>query len=249
MNKEIKSAQLFVTCLVDQFYPDVGFAVVNLLEELGLTITFHTDQTCCGQPAYNGGFVKEARQMARHTIDVLSQSGAPVVVPSGSCGDMIIHRYAEILKDDPEYAAKATAVSNRTYELTQFLVDVLQVDNVQVQSNGRFTYHASCHGLRGLGLREQPKKLLETAEEGTAVPLAGAEECCGFGGLFAVKMADISSQILDKKLDNIEATEADVLVGSDVSCLMHMAGGLHRRGCPIKVQHIAQLLKVESKQA
>lgn len=245
MNQNIKTVQLFVTCLVDKFYPDVGFAVVNLLEELGLTVQYQPAQTCCGQPAFNGGFVNEARQMARHTIDVLSQSDAPIVVPSGSCGDMIIHRYAEILQDDPAYAEKAKAVGKRTYELTQFLVDVLQVENVGVTCNGRFTYHPSCHGLRGLGLRKQPRTLLANAEAGKQVELPDAESCCGFGGLFAVKMGDISGEILDKKLNNVEATGADVLVGGDVSCLMHMSGGLHRRGSKIEAKHIAELLTIE----
>ncbi len=245
MADEIKSVQLFVTCLVDKFYPDAGFAVVNIVEALGLKVTFHLSQTCCGQPAFNGGFLPEAQKMARHTIDVHSQSEDPIVVPSGSCGDMMIHQYAKILKDDPNYAEKATAVSQRTYEFTQFLVDVLQVNNIKADCGGCMTYHSSCHGLRGLGLREQPKKLLETASEDQLTPLPGAEECCGFGGLFAVKMGDISSEILTTKLDNVESTGADVLVGGDVSCLMHMAGGLHRRGSHVQVKHIAEVLKVE----
>ena len=246
-DKKITSVQLFVTCLMDKFYPDAGFAVVQLLEALGLQVSFHMAQTCCGQPAFNGGFLKEAQGMARHTIDVLSQSDDPIVVPSGSCGDMIIHHYADILKDDPSYAQKATAVSQRTYEFTQFLVDVLKVDNVKASCGGCMTYHASCHGLRGLGVKEQPQKLLDTAVPEERTPLPGAEECCGFGGLFAVKMGNISSEILAKKLDDIESTGADVLVGGDVSCLMHMAGGLHRRGSKIQVKHIAEVLTLQGK--
>lgn len=244
--KAIQSVQLFVTCLVDNFYPDAGFAVVNILEKLGLRVTFHQAQTCCGQPAFNGGFWPEARDMARHTIDVLSQSDAPVVVPSGSCGDMIIHRYAEILKDDRDYAVKARAVAGRTYEFTAFLVDVLgAADRIEANCGGCMTYHASCHGLRGLGLRSQPRKLLQNSAEGALVELEGAEECCGFGGLFAVKMGEISGKILDEKLNKVEATGVDVLVGGDVSCLMHMAGGLHRRGSQIQAKHIAEVLEVK----
>lgn len=242
MKNKIQTVQLFVTCLVDKFYPDVGFAVVDLLEGLGLTVQYQPAQTCCGQPAFNGGFRKEAQQMARHTIDVLTESDAPIVVPSGSCGDMMIHRYAEILHDDAVYAERAAAVARRTYELTQFLVDVLGVKRVGVVCNGRFTYHPSCHGLRNLGLREQPRTLLAQAEDGQQIDLHEAESCCGFGGLFAVKMSNISGEMLNKKLDNIEASGADVLVGGDVSCLMHMSGGLHRRGSQIEVKHIAQLL-------
>ena len=243
MQTEIKSVQLFVTCLVDQFFPDVGFAVVEILEQLGLTIEFPQAQTCCGQPAFNSGFWEDARAMARHTIDVLAQSDAPIVIPSGSCADMIIHHYAEILAADPDYGPKAKAVAGRTYEITQFLVDVLGVTNVQAKAGGCLTYHASCHGLRGLGIKEQPRKLLQNVSGAEQKELPGAEECCGFGGLFAVKMSDISAAIMRRKLDNIESTGADTLVGADVSCLMHLAGGLRRRGSKVQVKHLAEILQ------
>jgi len=243
MQTEIKSVQLFVTCLVDQFFPDVGFAVVEILEQLGLTVEFPQAQTCCGQPAFNSGFWDDARAMARHTIDVLSQSDAPIVIPSGSCADMIIHHYAEILAADPDYGPKAKALAERTYEFTQFLVDVLGVTNVQAKAGGCLTYHASCHGLRGLGIKEQPRKLLQNVSGAEQKELPGAEECCGFGGLFAVKMSDISAAIMRRKLDNIESTGADTLVGADVSCLMHLAGGLRRRGSKVQVKHLAEILQ------
>src|SRR6266542_3168001 len=153
--------QLLVTCLVDQFYPDTGMAVVTLLERLGLRVDVPANQTCCGQPAFNAGFTDEARAMARHTIDVLSVSDAPVVIPSGSCGDMVIHQYATLLKDDLVYGPKAAALDARTYELTQFLVDVMGVTDVGAVAGGRVTYHACCHGLRGLGVKQQPLQLLE----------------------------------------------------------------------------------------
>lgn len=243
MQTEIKSVQLFVTCLVDQFFPDVGFAVVEILENLGLKVEYPQAQTCCGQPAFNAGFWNDARAMARHTIDVLSQSDAPVVIPSGSCGDMVIHHYAEILANDPEYGPKAAALAQRTYEFTQFLVDVLGVADVQARAGGCLTYHASCHGLRGLGLKQQPRKLLSNVSGAEQKELPGAEECCGFGGLFAVKMSNISAAIMQRKLDNIEATGADTVVGADVSCLMHIAGGLRRRGSKIQVKHLAEILR------
>ena len=242
MRTDIKSVQLFVTCLVDQFFPDVGFAVVEILEELGLTVDFPQGQTCCGQPAFNGGFWDDARAMARHTIDILSQSDAPVVIPSGSCADMIVHHYPEILAGDPTYAAKANEVASRSYEFTQFLIDVLGVTELRARATGCLTYHASCHGLRGLGLNEQPRRLLANVAGAEQKALPGAEECCGFGGLFAVKMADISVAILQRKLDNIETTGADTVVGTDVSCLMHIAGGLHRRGSKVQVKHLAEVL-------
>jgi L-lactate dehydrogenase complex protein LldE len=243
MKTEIKTVQLFVTCLVDNFFPDGGFAVVEILEALGLTVEFPQDQTCCGQPAFNSGFWDDARAMARHTIDVLSQSEAQIVIPSGSCADMIIHHYAEILAGDPTYAAKAKNVAARTCEFTQFLVDVLDVTDLQAKANGCFTYHASCHGLRGLGIKDQPQQLLQNIAGAEQTELPSAEECCGFGGLFAVKMGDISGAILERKMDNIEATGADTVIGTDVSCLMQIAGGLRRRGSKVQVKHLAEVLR------
>jgi L-lactate dehydrogenase complex protein LldE len=249
MPTNVKSVQLFVTCLVDQFYPDVGFAVVEILEKLGLTVEFPQGQTCCGQPAFNGGFWDDARAMARHTIDILSRSEAPVVIPSGSCGDMIIHHYPEILAGDPVYASQATELAGRTYEFTQFLVDELGVTDLGAHASGCLAYHASCHGLRGLGIDEQPRRLLENVTGIERKQLAGADECCGFGGLFAVKMGDISGAIMQRKLDNIEASGADTIVGTDVSCLMHISGGLHRRGSKVRVKHVAEVLNSGSEGA
>lgn len=240
---DIRTVQLFVTCLVDHFFPEVGMAVVEILEDLGLKVEFPETQTCCGQPAFNGGFWDDARAMARHTIDVLSASPVPIVVPSGSCADMIVHHYPQILAGDITYAAKAKDVAQRTYELTQFLVDVLGVTELGAQARGCLTYHASCHGLRGLGIKEQPRQLLSHITGIEYKELPEAEACCGFGGLFAVKMGDISGAILQRKLDNIEATGADTVIGADVSCLMHIAGGLRRRGSQVKVKHLAEVLK------
>jgi L-lactate dehydrogenase complex protein LldE len=234
--------QLLVTCLVDQFFPDTGMAVVTLLERLGLTVELPENQTCCGQPAFNAGFTDEARDMAKHTIDVLSKSDAPIVIPSGSCGDMVIHQYYRLLKDDAVYGPKAKAVEERTYELTQFLVDVLGVTDVGAVGSGRVTYHACCHGLRGLGVKHQPQQLLEGVKGVERCVLEESEVCCGFGGLFAVKMSDISSAMLGRKLDCIQATTAETVIVTDVSCAMHMNGGLHRRGSHTQVKHLADLL-------
>lgn len=234
--------QLLVTCLVDRFYPDTGEAVVDVLERLGVEVEFPDAQTCCGQPAFNSGYADEARALARHTIDVLSASDAPVVVPSGSCGDMVIHQYEALFTNDPTYAEKARALSHRTYELTQFLVDVLGVTDVGASAQGRLTYHACCHGLRGLNVRTQPLALLGAVRNAEVCPLEEADVCCGFGGLFAVKMADISAGMLARKLDRIEATGADTVVVTDVSCGMHMNGGLHRRGSAVRVLHLADIL-------
>lgn len=234
--------QLFATCLVDHFCPQAGEATVALLERQGLEVHVPADQTCCGQPAFNGGFREEAAAMARHTIDVLSASPDPVVVPSGSCADMMVNHYPALLAADGVYGPKARELAARTYELTQFLVDVLGVTDVRATGVGKLAYHASCHGLRGLGLREQPRRLLHQIAGADVSDLPDAETCCGFGGLFSVKMPELSGAMLSAKLDAIAASGADTVVATDVSCLMHIGGGLSRAGSPVKVRHIAEVL-------
>ena len=216
-----------------------------MLERLGIEVICPDAQTCCGQPAFNAGTVDDARAMARHTIDVLSASPDPVVIPSGSCGDMVIHQYPHLFDDDPAYAAKAKALAARTYEFSQFLVQVCGVIDVGARATGTLTYHACCHGLRGLNVRDEPPALMAGVKGATICPLAESDVCCGFGGLFAVKMADISSAMLARKLDRIQASGADTVVVTDVSCGMHMAGGLHRRGSDVRVRHLADVLAGE----
>jgi L-lactate dehydrogenase complex protein LldE len=234
--------QLFATCLVDQFFPAAGHAAVEVLERCGVDVDVPPDQTCCGQPAFNAGFARDAAAMARATIDALSRSDDPVVVPSGSCADMIVNHYPDLLAGDAEYGPKAKALADRTYEFSQFLVDVLGVDLPAAPAGPTIAYHASCHGLRGLGLREQPRRLLRAAAGTRCADLPDAETCCGFGGLFAVKMGAVSSAMLDSKLDAIERSGAEVVVATDVSCLMHIGGGLHRRGSRVRARHIAEIL-------
>jgi L-lactate dehydrogenase complex protein LldE len=234
--------QLFATCLVDQFFPDAGHAAVEVLERCGIEVCVPPDQTCCGQPAFNGGFTAEAAAMARATIDVLSRSEDPVVVPSGSCAEMIVRHYPELLAGDATYGPRAKALAARTYEFTQFLVDVLGVEPPAVPVGPSLAYHASCHGLRGLGLREQPRRLLRAVAGSRCADLSDAETCCGFGGLFAVKMGPVSCAMLESKLDAIDASGADVVVATDVSCLMHIGGGLRRRGSRVRTKHIAEIV-------
>ena len=238
----IARVQLLVTCLVDRLFPDTGMAVVRILEKLGVAVDCPAAQTCCGQPAFNAGFRDDARALARHTVDVFSASPAPVVIPSGSCGDMVIHQYAALLADDPVYAARARGLAARTFEFTQFLVEQLGVTDLGRTGEGTVAYHACCHGLRGLGIRDQPTTLIDHVDGLTRVPLPEHDVCCGFGGLFAVKMSDISSAMLARKLDCIEHCGASTIAVTDVSCAMHMAGGLHRRGSPVTVRHVADLL-------
>jgi L-lactate dehydrogenase complex protein LldE len=231
-----------VTCMIDSLAPDVGFAVVQLLERAGVQVEVPKGQTCCGQPAFNAGCWDDARAMARHVVDVFGKSDAPVVVPSGSCGDMVIHQAPHLLATDPDYANRARALGQRTYELTAFLVDVLGITDLGASFDGRLTYHPACHGLRGLGLNTQPRALVDCIRGAQVCPLPEAETCCGFGGLFALKMADISSSLLARKIANIEASGADTVVATDISCLIHIAGGLRRRGSPIRAKHLAELL-------
>jgi L-lactate dehydrogenase complex protein LldE len=240
-------AQLMVTCMIDSLAPDVGFAVVRLLEKAGIEVEVPGRQTCCGQPAFNAGCWDDARAMARHVVDVFGGSDAPVVVPSGSCGDMVIHQAPYLLADDPDYAGRAKALADRTYELTAFLVDVLGVTDTGASFDGRLTYHPACHGLRGLGLASQPRVLVESIRGAEVCPLPEAETCCGFGGLFALKMADISGSLLARKIANIEATGADTVVATDISCLLHIGGGLRRQGSSVQVKHLAELLADEGR--
>lgn len=240
-----RRVQLFATCLVETIRPQAGLAVVTVLERLGYEVEYPTAQTCCGQPAFNGGAWGDAAPMARHTIDVLSKSDAPIVVPSGSCADMIVHHYPELLADDTVYLPRAQALAARTYEFAQFLVDVAGLKDVGGRGQGAVTYHASCHLLRGLGVRRQPRELLNHVEGVDVRALTGDEECCGFGGLFAVKMSDISGAMLKTKLDHVVESGAQTVVGCDISCLMHIEGGARKRGLPITVCHLAELLAAE----
>lgn len=235
--------QLFVTCLVDSLFPQVGEAVVEVLQRLGLEVEFREAQTCCGQPAYNGGFTAEARRVALHFLDVFEPTAPdPIVAPSGSCAAMVVHAYPELFKDDPPNRARAQSVAARTYEFAQFLVDVLGVTDVGAHSDGTLTYHASCHLLRFLHIADQPLRLLANVRGAQVTALPGADECCGFGGLFSVKFGNVSGAILDKKIENLRAAGAGALVGCDLSCLMHIQGGLNRDGVPVKCLHLAEVL-------
>ncbi|MFZ0013127.1 MAG: (Fe-S)-binding protein [Acidimicrobiia bacterium] len=230
--------QLFVTCLVDSLAPDVGTATVEVLERAGCDVEFPADQGCCGQPALNVGLLDDARTMAASTIDVLDQTRGPIVIPSGSCAAMIIHHYPGLFAGTTR-EAPAQRVAGRVRELTQYLVDDLHTSIRADCGSCKVAYHYSCHGLRQLGLADQADQLLDDVDR---VPLPGDEECCGFGGLFAVEMPAVSSAIMNTKLDRVESSDADTLVGGDISCLLHLEGGLRRRGSPIEVRHIAELL-------
>jgi L-lactate dehydrogenase complex protein LldE len=235
--------------MVDQLYPEVGMAAVELLERFGTDVVFPEAQTCCGQPAFNAGYRKDAREMARHFLDVfwpLVNKGQveAIVAPSGSCVAMVKNQYPILFEDaaDEAYARRATDVARVTYELTQYLVDILGVADTGAGSTNTLTYHPCCHLLRELDVDAQPRALIASLRDTDLVDLPDADECCGFGGLFAVKNADISTEIGRRKVRNIEASGADVVVVNDVSCLTHLNGLLKRDGKPQRVKHIAEIL-------
>lgn len=238
--------QLFVTCLVNAFFPEVGAATVTVLERAGAEVEFPADQTCCGQPAFNAGFHEQARAMLRHTLEVLDATEGPIVLPSGSCAAMLVHHGPDLLQHHSADHARARRVAARTRELSAYLVDTCGLgDGIGGSCPGPVAYHASCHGLRGLGLDHQPQELLDGAADIERVNLEGSEECCGFGGLFSIEMPEVSAAILATKLDNIEESGAAFVVGTDVSCLMHIGGGLRRRETAIEIKHLAEVLAAE----
>ncbi len=231
---------LFVTCLADLFQSNVGKATVELLERLGCEVDFPESQVCCGQPAYNSGYVKESKEAMKRMI-VTFEASEYVVCPSGSCAYML-HEYQHIFAGDPVWEEKAKLLAEKTFELTQFIVDVLKVEDVGAHFDGTVTYHTSCHMTRLLGVRRAPMTLLSHVKGLTYTELPGKEQCCGFGGTFAVKMGKISEQMVDEKVCHIEETEVEYLIGADAGCLMNIGGRINRKGKPIKVLHIAEVL-------
>ena len=232
---------LFVTCLVDLHRPSVGFAAIQLLEEAGCDVEVPRAQTCCGQPAYNSGDRRTAQALGRQVLDAFAGFDY-VVVPSGSCGGMIAHHLPGLFDDDPNLRARADALGAQTYELVQFLTDVMSVQSVQARYDGVATYHDSCAGLRELGIKAQPRALLAGVAGLELREMAEAEVCCGFGGTFCVKYPEISTRMVSDKVADIVATGADTLLAGDLGCLLNMAGRLSREGHPVRVRHVAEVL-------
>jgi L-lactate dehydrogenase complex protein LldE len=236
-----KPVTLFIQCLVDGMYPEVGEAVVRLFENLNIPVDIPIDQTCCGQPAFNSGYRREASIAARRFIEIFEKARV-IVCPSGSCVDMVKHQYPFLFKDDPAWQRRALAVSHKIFELTEYIVDVLKIEDVGASFEGTVTYHDSCHLLRNLGVADQPRKLIAKVRGAKLIEMENAQKCCGFGGLFSVKFPDISTAILEEKVAYIIAARADAVVGCDISCLMNIEGMLKRKNVSIKTLHIAQLL-------
>lgn len=235
-----RRASLMVTCLGDLFFPEVGMSIVRVLRRLGVAVDVPAGQTCCGLPLFNSGYHADATAVAARTLSLFTGS-EHVVVPSGSCAWMIRHEYPGLL-DGVGLRREAEALAARTHEFSQFLVRVLGVTDFTSAVPGRITYHDSCHLLRGLHEAASPRAILGNLRGAELVDLPGADECCGFGGSFAVRLPEVSSQILAKKLANVEATGARCLVACDAGCLMQMGGGLKRRKSPVRAVHLAELL-------
>jgi L-lactate dehydrogenase complex protein LldE len=231
---------LFVTCLVDLHRPTVGFAAIRLLEQAGCQVEVPRAQTCCGQPAYNSGDRETARDLARAILDAFGGYDY-VVVPSGSCGGMLRHHLPTLFEDDPNLRARAEALAERTHELVSFLTDVMGLDRVAGAFSGSVTYHDSCSGLRELGIKAQPRRLLE-ALGATVKEMADPEVCCGFGGTFCVKYPEISTRMVADKAADIAQSGAETLLAGDLGCLLNMAGRLKREGSAVKVRHVAEVL-------
>jgi L-lactate dehydrogenase complex protein LldE len=240
-NKKTPQVGLFVTCLVDLFRPSVGFASIKLLEDAGCTVHVPQAQTCCGQPAYNSGDRADTRAIAEQVIQAFEGFDF-IVAPSGSCAAMLKKHYPGLFAGDAYWEARATAFSAKVYELVSFLTDVMFVSDVKTRLDGSATYHDSCSGLRELNIQSQPRKLLASVEGLSLREMKDSDVCCGFGGTFCVKYSDISDNIVTKKIANIDASGAGLLLAGDMGCLMNMAGKLRRQGSEVDVRHVAEVL-------
>ncbi len=231
---------LFITCMCDIFSANVGKDTVEILERLGCEVDFPEAQTCCGQPAYNSGYITNTKKTMKHMMKVF-RDAEYVVGPSGSCVAML-RSYQDVFHGDTEWQEEAKGFSAKCYELTQFLVDVLGIVDVGSTFKGKVTYHPSCHMTRLLGVKDAPMQLLNHVKGVELVKLPHGEDCCGFGGTFAVKNAVISGQMVQEKADHVKETEAEYLVGGDMACLMNIGGRLSREGRNVKVIHLAEIL-------
>jgi len=232
---------LFIPCFVDLLYPQVGRAIVRIFEKLGHQVECPDRPACCGQPAFNTGYRDEARSVARHFLKVF-RDAETIVVPSGSCTSMIAHHYKELFADEPERLEEAARLEGRVWEFSKFLTEVAQVEDVGARLDKVVAFHDSCHGLRELGIKEGPRRLLSRVRGLTLREMDTAEECCGFGGTFSVKFPEISGGMARTKIDSIVRCGAEAVVGIDASCLLQIRGALSRAGLPVETMHLAEVL-------
>lgn len=232
---------LFVTCIVDQLFPNVGTAMAKVLRRLDFNLDFPKNQTCCGQPAFNSGYREDARKVALHFLDVFRDSEY-IVIPSGSCTSMVGHHFEDLLRDNPADLAAARALSPKVFEFSRFLTEIARVEDVGARLDEIVTYHDSCHALRELKIKDGPRRLLRRVRGLELREMDAAEECCGFGGTFSVKFAELSGAMARTKIDSILRTGATTVVSIDSSCLMQLQGVLSRAGSPIRTTHLAEVL-------
>jgi L-lactate dehydrogenase complex protein LldE len=232
---------LFIPCLIDQFHPQVGKNVVRILKKIGLDVDFADEQTCCGQPFFNAGYWKKAIPLAKRTIKAFKDAKV-VVAPSGSCVTMIRTHYKELFSDNPDWLNQAQELSEKTYELSEFLTHVVQVDDLGASYKGKVTYHDSCQVLRGLGISSEPRQLIKNVKNLELIEMDKPDLCCGFGGLFSFKFPHIAEAMVEEKVKNILASGAEAVVGCEISCLMNIGGYLGYRGISVKTLHLADLL-------
>lgn len=231
----------FGTCLIDMAYPEAGMAAIRLIQREGVEVVFPPEQSCCGQPAYNSGFPEEARRVAEKQMDVFSKP-YPIVVPSGSCAGMMRHHYPRLFQDDPVLRARAAAFSERVFELTEFLVHVLDIQFEDRGAPVTVTWHSSCHAAREMGVVEDSKSLIRRLRNVTLVTLENEHQCCGFGGTFSVKQPEISAAMVADKIEDIQNTGASEVLGGDCGCLMNITGAMGQRKIPITGRHLAEFL-------
>jgi len=243
----MNDVSLFIPCTVDLFLPHIGEATVSLLRRVGVNPVYHPEQTCCGQPAINAGYRKEAQKAAKHFLDVFGNDDV-VVSPSGSCVSMVKYHYPELFEDDPEWRRRAEELASRIYEISQFLVDVLKVEDVGASFEGKVAYHESCHLLRGLGVSAQPKKLIAAVKGTHLVLLNAADYCCGFGGEFANNFPDISESMVKDKVENYLASGADLLLLGEPGCLLNIGGYLSRNHPGKRAMHLASFLATNGRE-
>jgi L-lactate dehydrogenase complex protein LldE len=227
--------------MVDLFLPEIGEACLQVLRRLNLDPVYHPEQTCCGQPAIHAGYVRKAKDSAKHFVAVFGEDEA-VVCPSGSCVCTVKDRYLEILQDEPDWLRRAEALAPRVYELSQYIVDVQGVEDLEASYEGKVAYHESCRVLNGLGVSEQPKKLIQAVTGTELVPMQGAQVCCGFGGEFSTNYPEISEALVSEKVANYIASGADLLVACDPGCLLNIGGYLRRHHPDKEAVHIASFL-------
>jgi len=238
---DTQTVSLFIQCLVDSMYPEVGDSMITIFDRLKIPVKYPEGQTCCGQPAFNSGYRNEAAAAAKRFIE-LFESSEIIICPSGSCVHMVRHHYPELFADDPEMLKKARAIGSKTFELTEYLVDQLGLESVNATFPHSVTYHDSCHLSRGLGIAHQPRLLLQNTTGLDFIEMVDSDTCCGFGGTFAINYPEISTAMVDEKIENILACGAEVITGCDISCLMNIQGRLSRRKENVRVMHIAEIL-------